>query len=223
LAMNDYGSKFFAGGGVPPLALTGPLPQGPEGMKRAMGDIQRAIDAAKSSDKPVFPIPPGHELKPVGFDPEKGQMTDARRFQVEEIARAFQLPPVFLQDLSRATFTNAEHQDLHLVKHLIAQWAKVFEDELNLKIFGRRSHGRYVEHNLDGLQRGDFKSRIEGIVRAIQGGLMEPNRGRGLMNWPDHTNPAANELHMQGATVVLGSQPIEPSAEPASTGDDNGD
>lgn len=223
LAMNDYASQFFAGGGVPPLALTGPLPQGAEAMKRAMSDIHRSIDAAKTSEKPLFPLPPGHELKPVGFDPEKGQMTDARRFQVEEIGRAYQLPPVFLQDLSRATFSNAEQQDLHLVKHLIGQWAEIFEDELNLKLFGRRNNGRFVEHNLDGLQRGDFKSRVEGIVRAIQGGLMEPNRGRGLMNWPDHENPAADGLFMQGATVKLGSEPADNGGanDPGTTGDDD--
>jgi HK97 family phage portal protein len=226
LAMNDYASQFFAGGGVPPLAFTGPLPQGQDALKRAMDDIHRVIDAAKSSNKPIFPMPPGHDLKQIGFDPEKGQMTDARRFQTEEIARVYQLPPVFLQDLTRATFTNAEQQDLHLVKHNIAQWAQALEGEMNLKLFGRNNRGRYVEHNLDGILRGDFKSRIEGIARAIQSGLMEPNRGRDLMNWPHHTNPAANDLFIQGATVPLGTygggQPAAPNSAP-DDGDDNGD
>lgn len=78
-------------------------------------------------------MPPGYSLKSVGSDPDKGQMTEARLFQIQEIARAFQLPPVFLQDLSKGTFSNTEQQDLQLVKHLIGQWAKAFEDELNLK------------------------------------------------------------------------------------------
>lgn len=205
LAMNDYGAQFFAGGGVPPLALTGPLPQGADGLRRAMADVSRAIEAAKSSSKPIFPLPPGHELKAVGLDPEKGQMTEARRFQVEEIARGFQLPPVFLQDLSHATFTNAEQQDLHLVKHLIGQWAAAFEGELNLKLFGRTNGARYVEHNLDGLMRGDFKTRLDGLARAIQSGLLTPNEGRGLENKAAHEDPAADKLFMQGATVPLGT------------------
>lgn len=204
-AMNTYAATFFAGGGIPPLALSGPLPNGAEAMKRAMSDIHRAIQTAKETDKALFPMPPGHELKPVGFDPEKGQMTEARRFQVEEVARAYQLPPVFLQDLSRATFSNAEQQDLHLVKHLIGQWCQALEDELNLKLFGQRS-GRYVEHNLDGLMRGDFKSRIEGIAQGIQAGLLTPNEGRRLENRPNHSNPAADDLHMQGAMMPMGSQ-----------------
>lgn len=222
LAMNEYASKFFAGGGVPPLALVGPMPQGGEAMRRAMTDIHRAIDAAKTAAKPIFPMPPGHELKPVGFDPEKGQMTDARRFQVEEIARAYQLPPVFLQDLSRSTFTNAEQQDLHLVKHLIGQWAAALEAQMNLKIFGRLNGVRYVEHNLDGLMRGDFRSRIEGITRGIQAGLLTPNEGRALENRPAHANPAADDLFMQGATVALGTQTMDNGAqnEPGTAGDD---
>jgi HK97 family phage portal protein len=208
LAMNDYGSTFFAGGGVPPLALVGPLPTGAEAVKRALADTQRAIDTARESGKPIVTIPSGYELKPIGFDPEKGQMTEARLYQVQEIGRAFQLPPAFLQDLSKGTFANVEQQDLHLVKHLVGQWARLLEDELNLKLFGRFKAGRYVELNLDGLMRGDFKSRIEGIARAIQTAQMTPNEGRALENRPRHSNPAADELLVQGATVVLGQQPV---------------
>lgn len=213
LAMNDYGSNFFAGGGVPPLALEGPVPSAKGGLERAMADVSRVIDAAKRTDKPIFPLPPNHKLMPVGFDPAKGQMVEARLFQIQEIARAWQMPPAFLQDLSRGTFANVEQQDLHLVKHLIGQWAKAFEDEANLKLFGRGKNGRYVEHNLDGLMRGDFKSRIEGIARAIQTSQLTPNEGRALENRPKHKNPDADELLVQGATVVLGKQPTKPEPE----------
>ncbi len=206
LAMNDYASGFFAGGGVPPLALTGPLPAGPEAMKRAQADIKRAVDAAKKNSEPVFPIPAGYTLAPVGVDPEKGQMTEARLFQIQEIARVYGIPPAFLQDLSRGTFANVEQQDLNLVKHLVAQWAGALEGEMNLKLFGRLNNNRYVEHNLDGLMRGDFRSRIEGIARAIQTAQLTPNEGRGLENRPALAN--GNDLLVQGATVPLGTQPV---------------
>lgn len=207
IAMNDYGSNFFAGGGVPPLALTGPLPAGADAMKRAQADIKRSVDAAKNANEPVFPIPAGYTLNPVGLDPAKGQMIEARRFQVEEIARAYQLPPVFLQDLTRATFTNAEQQDLHLVKHLVGQWAEALEGELNLKLFGRNNSGRYVEHNLDGLLRGDFVSRMTGYGQAIQNGIRTPDEVRALENLPAKGG-AADKLYIQGATVPLGTQPM---------------
>lgn len=209
LAMNDYAATFFAGGGVPPLALEGPLPAGADAMKRAIADVTRAIDDAKRTGKPITPIPGGYKLNPVGIDPAKGQMTDARLFQVQEFARVWQLPPVFLQDLSRGTFANVEQQDLHLIKHLIGQWTCAFEDEVTLKFFGRGAEraGRSVEHNLDGLMRGDFKSRIEGIARGIQTAQLTPNEGRALENRPKHKNPVADDLLVQGATVPLGTQP----------------
>lgn len=215
LAMGDYASGFFAGGGVPPLALVGPMPAGAEAVRRAQQDIKRAIDGARSKGDPVFPIPAGYELKPVGFDPEKGQMTEARLFQVQEIARIYGLPPVFLQDLSRGTFANVEQQDLYLVKHLIAQWAKAFEDELNLKLFGRRSK-IFVEHELDGLMRGDFKTRMDGLAVGIQNALLTPNEGRGLLNRAPL--PKGDDLMVQGATVPLGEQPTGASPNPDNGG-----
>jgi HK97 family phage portal protein len=201
LAMNDYGSTFFAGGGVPPLVLEGPLPANADSMGRIKDDIRRSIEGAKASGDAMFPIAPGYKLNPVGLDPAKGQMVEARRFQVEEIARAWQLPPVFLQDLSKATFSNAEQQDLHLVKHLIGQWAEAFEGELNLKLFGRATGNRYVEHNLDGLLRGDYKTRMEGNARAIQTGQLTPNEARELDNRPPLDG--GDRLLVQGATIPL--------------------
>ncbi|MBX4992904.1 HK97 family phage portal protein [Rhizobium binae] len=220
IAMNDYGSNFFAGGGVPPLALKGPLPASGEALKRAQADIKRAVDAAKGAGESVFPIPPGYDLTAVGLDPAKGQMIEARRFQVEEIARTYQLPPVFLQDLTRATFSNVEQQDLHLTKHLIGQWAKALEDEINLKFFGRNGGGRYVEHVLDGILRGDFKSRMDGYGVAIQNGIRTPDEVRKLENLPAKGGEA-DKLHIQGATVPLGSQP-KPGTDPPAN-DNNSD
>jgi HK97 family phage portal protein len=221
LAMNKYGAKFFAGGGVPPLGLVGPLPVGPEAMKRAMGDVQRAIDVARESNTPIVQLPPGYELKPIGFDPDKGQMTEAQRFAVEQIARLFNIPPVFLQDLTNGTFSNSEQQDLFFVKHLVGQWAQTLEEEMNLKLFGQRNGGRYVEHNVDGLLRGDFKTRMEGLARAIQTAILTPNEARALENRP--SNPKGDELLIQGATIPLGTEPKDTGTPPPAEGDENDD
>ncbi len=217
IAMADFAGGFFLGGGMPPLALEGPLPSGADAFKRAAADIKRAVDLAKKSGTPFFPMPPGHALKPVGTDPDKGQMTQARLFQIQEIARAWQLPPVFLQDLSTGTLSNTEQQDLHLVKHNIGQWAKAFEDELNLKLFGWHNRKRKVKHNLDGLQRGDFKSRVEALARSIQTGQLMPDEARALEDRPPDPNGQGGKLYIQGATVPLGTvlaSPIGPTGGP---------
>jgi HK97 family phage portal protein len=211
LAMQKYGAQFFAGGGVPPLALTGPMPAGAQAQKRALDDMHRAIDQARASEKPMFPIPPGYELKPVGFDPDKGQMTDARRFAVEEIARVFGLPPVFLQDLTHGSYSNTEQQDLHLVKHTLSQWCQALEEEMNLKLFGQRNGRRFVEHNVDGLLRGDFKTRMDGLAQAVQAAILTPDEARGLENLPQKGGKAG-DLFMQGATVPIESVPEDGNA-----------
>ena len=223
LAMNDYASTFFAGGGVPPLSMSGPLASGNDALKRTTGDVERSIQFARVNKSPILPIPAGYELKPVGIDPAKGQMVEARLFQIQEIARVWQLPPAFLQDLSKGTFANVEQQDLHLVKHLIGQWAKAFEAQASLKIYGRdKADDSFVEHNLDGLMRGDLKSRIEALGRGIQTSQITPNEARRLDNRPKHPNPMADELLVQGATVVLGQQPVQAVPnEPKEDGEGN--
>lgn len=213
LAMNDFAGGFFAGGGVPPLALEGPMPAGIEAFKRAQADIQRAIDNSKKAGLPFFGMPPGHALKPVGINPKDGTMTESRAFQVIETSRIYLLPPVFLHDLTQGTFNNVEQQDIHLLKHCALHWTGKFEGELNLKLFGQRRRALYVEHNLDGAQRGDFKSRIEGIARAIQTGQMTPDEGRALENRPPM--PGGDKLYIQGATVPIemaGKVQIKPGA-----------
>jgi HK97 family phage portal protein len=150
--------------------------------------------------KPILPMPAGHDLVRLGDDPEKMQLTPVQIFAVGQVARIYQLPPVFLQELSKGNYNNIEHQDLHLVKHTLRRWVEKFEQELTLKIFGRGSR-RYVKLDLDGIMRGDFKTRIEAIVKAVQNALLTPNEGREMMNKPPLAG--GETLFIQGATVPL--------------------
>jgi HK97 family phage portal protein len=112
---------------------------------------------------------------------------------------------VFLQELSNASSPNSEQQDLHFVKHTLAQWTKRWEQQLNLKLFGPRSRSTFVEFNVDGLLRGDFKTRMEGYAKAIQNAIYKPDEVRRLENRPPEGGDA-DKLHIQGATVPLGEQ-----------------
>lgn len=204
MALEQYAARFFENGGIPPLALHGPMPTG-AGVKRASEDIAASVRNAQAERRSVLVLPAGHELKPIGIDPAAGQMEEARAFQLTEFARWFGLPPVFLQDLSNGTYSNTEQQDLHFVKHTLMQWLKAWEQELNAKLFPSRNRKNFVEFNQDGLLRGDFKSRMEGYATAVQNGLLTPNEIRGMENRPAEGGDA-NKLHIQGATVPLGEQ-----------------
>lgn len=218
IAATQYGSRFFQNGGVPPFAVTGGF-QSPAAMQRAADDVSDAVKKAAKEDRQVLVLPTGLEVKPIGADPEKSQLVEMKRFLIEEIARIYSLPPTFLQDLTHGTFSNTEQQDLHFVKHTLKRWAEQFEQELNLKLFGRSSNVRYAELNMDGLLRGDFKTRMEGNARAIQTGQLLPNEARALENRPP--KPGGDRLYVQGA-MIPAEMAGEQQSETPTEGEDDG-
>ena len=179
-SLGKYAKQLFDNGGIPPMILQGPI-NSPAAAVRASNDITRSLMDRKNRN--VLVMPPGHELKQVGFNPEDGQMIEARRFQIEEVARVYNLPPIFLQDLTHGTYANTEQQDLHVVKHTVMQWLRNWEQELNLKLFQSNTN-RFVEFNVDGLLRGDFQSRMDGYSKAITNGVYKPSEAREKENLP---------------------------------------
>lgn len=204
IALESYAEKFFLNGGVPPLALHTPVGS-PAAAGRAASDVNQAVRDANAERRNVLIMPTGTELKPIGVDPAKSQMETARLFQIQEIARMYNLPPVFLQDLSRGTFANTEQMDLAFAKHTLVHWLELWEQELNLKLFSARNKVNFVEFNQDGLLRGDFTSRMTGYSQGIQNAIYTPDEVRGFENLPEEGGDAA-KLHIQGATVPLGQQ-----------------
>lgn len=207
IAVNEYGSKFLANGGVPPFAVTGQFQTG-AALNRAAQDLADAVKKAAKEKRQALTLPAGLDIKPLGVNPEDAQMIETQRFCIEQIARIYNIPPTFLQDLTHGTFSNTEQQDLHFVKHTIKQHIEQFEQELNLKLFGRRARSQYVEISVDGLLRGDFKTRIEGWARGIQTGVFTPAEARQAENLP--FKEGSDDLFMQGATVPIGQQPELP-------------
>ncbi len=202
VAASRYGSKAFQSGGIPPAVLQGPFQSGASAI-RASEDVAAATLNLAKQGKPIMALPMGHELKSIGFSPENMQLIELQRFCIEQIARIYSLPPVFLQDLTHGTFSNTEQQDLHFVKHTVKRWVEQTEAEMNLKLFGRNS-AQYVEFNVDGLLRGDFKTRMEAHATSIQNGIRTPNEVRDIENLPPMNG--GDNLMIQGATVPIAAQ-----------------
>lgn len=216
-AVTKYGSKFFQNGGVPPFAIEGPF-QSPGALQRSADDLSEAVKKAAKDKRLALSLPSGHTIKQIGVDPEKSQLVELQRFIIEQIARIYSLPPTFLQDLTHGTFSNTEQQDLHFVKHTLKRWVEQFEQELNLKLFGRANNRQYVELNVDGLLRGDFKTRMEGWARAIQTGQVTPNEARQAENRSDMDG--GERLYVQGATIPLTDAGKLTTPAPTPAGDD---
>ncbi|MGA1058677.1 MAG: phage portal protein, partial [Phycisphaerales bacterium] len=109
IATTRYASKMFANGGVPPFAVTGNFAS-PGAMSRASEDISETIRDASKEARQALVLPAGLEIKQIGVDAEKMQLIEAQRFVVEQVARIWGIPPVFLQDLTHGTYTNTEQQ-----------------------------------------------------------------------------------------------------------------
>lgn len=202
IAATRYGSKSFQSGGIPPAVLQGPFQSG-VAATRASEDVAAATAKLAREGRSVLALPSGHELKSVGFSPDDMQLIELQRFCIEQIARIYSLPPVFLQDLSNGTYSNTEQQDLHFVKHTLRRWIEQTEQEMNLKLFGRES-SREVRFNVDSLLRGDLKTRMEAHATSIQNGIKTPNEVRDIEGLDPQES--GDDLMIQGATVPISVQ-----------------
>lgn len=222
IAATRYGANAFNSGGLPPAVIQGPF-NSATAATRASDDIAAAMAKLGREGRQLLALPIGHEVKPIGIGPKDMQLIELERFCIEQVSRIYSLPPVFLQDLTHGTFSNTEQQDLHLVKHTIKRWVEQAEQEITLKLFGRGSP-LFVEFNLDGLLRGDVKTRMEAHATSIQNGIRTPNEVREIENM--EPMDGGDVLMIQGATVPLSGQmnqpepptndpPVPPVNEPA--------
>lgn len=225
IAAERYAATIFQNGGVPPLVLEGP-PMSPAAAERAGEDINNSLRSGRDRKRNILPIPGGFKLHELGFDPSRQQLLELRRFQISEVSRIFNIAPALLFDLTTGTYSNVEQQNLSFSSQTILPIVEMIEMEMNSKLFGQRNTRNFVEFNLDGLARGDFLSRMNGLARAVQTGLRTPNEARAYDNLPPM--PFGDDLLIQGATVPLrnaGQQPTNstPDINPALEADEAND
>ena len=178
LATEEYGSKFFANGANPGGVLEHPgVVKNPEQLRESWyGQFGGSGKAHK-----IAVLEEGLKFHAIGIPPEAAQFLQTRKFQTTEIARIFRIPPHLIGDLEKATFSNIEHQSLEFVKYSIGPWVVRWEQALMqaLLLPGEKS-GFFIRFNLDGLLRGDYKSRTEGYATGRQNGWLSANDIREL-------------------------------------------
>lgn len=138
----------------------------------------------------------GAEYRTVGLDPEQTQLLQTRQFEVTEMARILRVPPHKLYDLTRATFSNIEHQSIEAVVDSIRPWVVRIEAHVNADPDLVPGRGQFIEFQLEGLLRGDTATRYAAYAQAVGRPWMAGNEARRLENMPPL--PGLDEVALQG-------------------------
>ncbi|MEG2289926.1 MAG: phage portal protein [Clostridium sp.] len=182
LAAERFGSQYFGEGTNLGGTLESPTALSDAAYERLKSDLlakRQGLDNAHS----VMILEEGLKYAKTIIPPEDSQFIETRKFQLNEIARIFRVPPHMIADLDKATFSNIEHQGIGFVVHTLRPWLVRIEQAIFMQLLTEEERKTYfVEFNVDGLLRGDFKTRQEGYAIGRQNGWLNANDIRKLEN-----------------------------------------
>lgn len=180
IATEEYGSKFFANGAAPSGVLEHPgTIKDPQRVRESW---MSQFGGSQNSGK-IAVLEEGLKYTPISISPEQAQFLETRKFQINEIARIFRVPPHMLADLEKSSFSNIEQQSLEFVKYTLDPWVIRWEQSIQRTLLSPSEKKEYfVKFNVEGLLRGDYQSRMNGYATARQNGWMSANDIRELEN-----------------------------------------
>ena len=178
LACEEYGASFFENGATPGGVLEHPgVLKDPAKVRESWHSV---YGGSKNAGK-VAVLEEGMKYQQIGIPPEEAQFLETRKFQIDEIARLYRIPPHMVGDLDKSSFSNIEQQSLEFVKYTLDPWVIRWEQSIQKALFLPQEKKEYfVKMNVDGLLRGDYESRMKGYSIGIQNGFMCPNDIRRL-------------------------------------------
>ena len=180
IATEEYGAKFFANGAAPSGVLEHPGTI--KDPARLRENWNSTFGGSANSGK-VAVLEEGMKYTPISISPEQAQFLETRKFQINEIARIFRIPPHMVGDLEKSSFSNIEQQSLEFVKYTLDPWIIRWEQSLSRSLLTPDEKKTYFfKFNLEGLLRGDYASRMNGYATARQNGWMSANDIRELEN-----------------------------------------
>ena len=180
IACEEYGAKFFANGAAPGGVLEHPgTIKDPQRVRESW---QSTFGGSGNANK-IAVLEEGMKYTPIGISPEQAQFLETRKFQINEIARIFRVPPHMVGDLEKSSFSNIEQQSLEFVKYTLDPWVTRWEQSIQRSLLTQEEKAAYfVKFNLEGLLRGDYQSRMQGYAIGRQNGWMSANDIRELEN-----------------------------------------
>ena len=216
IACEEYGAKFFANGATPGGVLEHPSTI--KDPQRVRESWQAAFGGSSNSNK-VAVLEEGMKYTPISISPEQAQFLETRKFQINEIARIFRIPPHMVGDLEKSSFSNIEQQSLEFVKYTLDPWVIRWEQSIQRALLSYDEKVRYfVKFNLEGLLRGDYQSRMNGYAIGRQNGWMSANDIRELENLDRIPAEEGGDLYLINGNML----PLKDAGAFANTTDNDG-
>ncbi|PMC81825.1 phage portal protein [Anaerococcus hydrogenalis] len=200
MACEDYGASFFQNGAQPGGVLEHPgIIKDPE---RVRASWNAAFQGPKNANK-VAVLEEGMKYQPIAIAPSEAQFLETRKFQLNEIARIFRIPPHMIGDLEKSSFSNIEQQSLEFVKYTLDPWIVRWEQSLERALLTKKEKESYfIKFNLDGLLRGDYESRMNGYAVGRQNGWMSANDIRELENLDRISAEEGGDLYLVNGNML---------------------
>lgn len=194
MACEEYGASFFANGASPSGVLEHPgVLKDPAKVR----DSWNAVYQGSANAHRVAVLEEGMSFKQISIPPEEAQFLETRKFQLNEIARLYRIPPHMIGDLEKSSFNNIEQQSMEFVKYTLDPWVIRWEQAMQKALFLPEEKKQYfLKFNVNGLMRGDYESRMTGYSIGRQNGWLSANDIREM----EDMNPVPDE---EGGNLYL--------------------
>lgn len=194
IATEEYGASFFANGANPGGVLEHPgVLKDPKKVRDSWNEVYRGTANAHK----IAVLEEGMKYQQIGIPPEEAQFLETRKFQINEIARLYRIPPHMVGDLEKSSFSNIEQQSLEFVKYTLDPWVIRWEQAMQRSLLlPKEKQEFFIRLNVDGLLRGDYQSRMNGYSVARQNGWLSANDIREM----EDMNPIPDE---EGGNLYL--------------------
>ncbi|NBB67552.1 phage portal protein [Mannheimia haemolytica] len=148
--------------------------------QKAMEALKRYQGAKNAGKTPI--LEGGMEYKQLGMSNQDAEWLASRKFTIEDIARIFNISPIFLQDYSHSTYANFSEASRAFLGQTLRPHLVNFEQQLKDALMidlTSNSKKRYVvEFDTSDLLRTNQQERFSSYDVAIKCGILSPNEAR---------------------------------------------
>lgn len=179
LACEQFGSSMFGSGARPSGILEHPGRLSDDARARLRGDFER-LHAGIDNAHRVAVLEEGLKWTQTSIPPDDAQFLQTRAYQIEEIARWFNIPVSKLRIKDGGSYASLEQENSAFLTECLRPWLVRIEQEVRRKLLLPESSALYVEHNVDGLLRTDLASRYQAYSIGRNWGWLSVNEVRAL-------------------------------------------